>query len=68
MARLFADHPEALARTIEIAQACDFSLDELKYEYPDEPVPPGFTARITCLTGSRNAPAGVIRTAYQNKS
>ena len=39
-----ADHPEALARTIEIAQACDFSLDELKYEYPDEPVPPGKSA------------------------
>ena len=45
MARLFADHPEALARTIEIVQACDFSLDELKYEYPDEPVPPGSTAQ-----------------------
>jgi error-prone DNA polymerase len=45
MARLFAGHPDALARTIEIAQSCDFSLDELKYEYPDEPVPPGFTAQ-----------------------
>ncbi|MFD1279272.1 error-prone DNA polymerase [Methylobacterium goesingense] len=45
MARLFADHPEAVARTIEIAQSCDFSLDELKYEYPDEPVPPGFSAQ-----------------------
>ena len=45
MARLFADHPEALARTIEIAETCSFSLDELTYEYPDEPVPPGFTAQ-----------------------
>jgi len=43
MARLFADHPEALARTVEIAQACGFSLDQLRYEYPDEPVPPGRT-------------------------
>ncbi|MGU3466607.1 error-prone DNA polymerase [Methylobacterium sp. C33D] len=43
MARLFADHPGALARTVEIAEACDFSLSQLHYEYPDEPVPPGRT-------------------------
>ena len=36
MARLFADHPEAVARTVEIAERCAFSLDELRYEYPDE--------------------------------
>ena len=41
MARLFADFPEAVARTVEIADACRFSLDQLRYEYPDEPVPPG---------------------------
>ncbi|MCZ7658950.1 MAG: error-prone DNA polymerase [Xanthobacteraceae bacterium] len=45
MARLFAAHPEALARTLEIALACRFSLDELRYEYPDEPVPPGKSAQ-----------------------
>ena len=33
----------ALARTLEIVEACTFSLDELVYEYPDEPVPPGKT-------------------------
>ena len=33
------------ARTIEIADACRFSLGDLKYEYPDEPVPPGKTAQ-----------------------
>jgi error-prone DNA polymerase len=43
MARLFAGHDDALRRTIEIAEACSFSLDELKYEYPDEPVPDGKT-------------------------
>jgi len=43
MARLFKGHEGALARTIEIAQGCTFSLDELKYEYPDEPVPEGKT-------------------------
>ena len=36
MAQLFADHPDALARTVEIAERCRFSLDELRYEYPDE--------------------------------
>ncbi|SMH52731.1 error-prone DNA polymerase [Azospirillum agricola] len=36
MARLFRDHPDAVARTVEIADACRFSLDELRYEYPDE--------------------------------
>ena len=43
MARLFASHPQAIARGLEIVEACRFSLDELKYEYPDEPVPPGKT-------------------------
>jgi len=43
MARLFRGFEPALARTIEIMQRCTFSLDELAYEYPDEPVPPGKT-------------------------
>jgi error-prone DNA polymerase len=45
MARLFADFPDALARNLAIARSCSFSLGELKYEYPDEPVPPGKTAQ-----------------------
>ena len=45
MARLFQHFPEAIARTVEIAKACRFSLGELKYEYPDEPVPEGKTAQ-----------------------
>ena len=36
MARLFRDHPEAVARTLEVADQCTFSLDELRYEYPNE--------------------------------
>jgi error-prone DNA polymerase len=43
MARLFRDYPEAIARTVEIAEKCRFSLDDLKYEYPAEPVPEGRT-------------------------
>ena len=45
MARLFQNFPDAIARTVEIANACRFSLSELKYEYPDEPVPEGKTAQ-----------------------
>jgi error-prone DNA polymerase len=45
MARLFARFPEAIDRTIDIADACHFSLGELRYEYPDEPVPEGKTAQ-----------------------
>ncbi len=41
MAALFRDWPEALARTLEIAERCTFSLDELRYEYPDEISPDG---------------------------
>jgi error-prone DNA polymerase len=45
MARLFARFPDAIARTAAIAEACSFSLGQLKYEYPDEPVPAGKTAQ-----------------------
>jgi error-prone DNA polymerase len=43
MARLFGAHEAALACTLDIVRACRFSLDELSYIYPDEPVPPGKT-------------------------
>jgi len=36
--------PQALAETLRIASLCSFSLDELRYEYPNEVVPPGHTA------------------------
>jgi len=36
MQRLFRQYPDAIARTQEIAGACQFSLSELKYEYPEE--------------------------------
>jgi error-prone DNA polymerase len=45
MSRLFRDVPEAIAETMRFADRIDFSLDQLKYQYPDEPVPPGKTAQ-----------------------
>ena len=43
MSALFADCPDAIARTIELADRCNFSLDELRYEYPEELCPRGLT-------------------------
>ena len=39
MARLFESYPEAIAQTIEITDACAFSLDELQHQYPKELAP-----------------------------
>ncbi|HYZ32876.1 MAG TPA: error-prone DNA polymerase, partial [Crenalkalicoccus sp.] len=47
MARLFRRHPEAVAATLDIAAACRFSMDELRYEYPEEVLDPGRTAQET---------------------
>jgi error-prone DNA polymerase len=35
--------PELLAATLAVTERCTFSLDELRYEYPEEIVPPGAT-------------------------
>jgi error-prone DNA polymerase len=44
MAGLFREAPEAIAETIMFAGRIGFSLDQLKYNYPDEPIPKGKTA------------------------
>ncbi len=44
MARLFKPWPEAVERTLEIVERIGFDLSDLSYQYPDEPVPPGWTA------------------------
>ncbi len=64
MARLFRDYPDALARTLEVTGACRFSLDELRYEYPAEPVPAGRTpqeelVRLTWLGAASRYPQGI---------
>lgn len=43
MARLFEGHNHALKATLDIAEACSFSLEELSYNYPLEPAPKGRT-------------------------
>ncbi len=45
MARLFRSAPEAIAETQVMLDLIDFDLEQLQYEYPQEPVPPGMTAQ-----------------------
>lgn len=41
---LFRDRPEAVRRTLEVVERIDFSLSQLHYRYPDEPLPEGRTS------------------------
>ena len=64
MARLFANYGEAVARSAEIARRIRFSLDELRYEYPVEPVPEGRTGqqeleRLAWIGAAERYPRGV---------
>ncbi len=43
MARLFVSAPAALAAPRDVLDAIEFTLDDLRYEYPHEPVPAGWT-------------------------
>jgi error-prone DNA polymerase len=45
MVRMFRAAPEAIAETLRFTDRIEFTLEELKYQYPDEPVPPGKTAQ-----------------------
>ncbi len=44
MLRLFRDAPEAVEETRHVLARIDFCLSQLKYDYPQEPIPPGYTA------------------------
>jgi error-prone DNA polymerase len=67
--------PPLIAATLEIAARCRFSLDELRYEYPEEIVPPGTTpaSHLRALTeaGARERwPGGVppgVRTGIEHE-
>ena len=55
---------ELLAETLQVAARCTFSLDELKYQYPDEVVPQEHTAesflrQATYEGAGRRWPAGI---------
>ncbi len=70
--RIAAIHPpRLLAASLDIASRCTFSLAEIRYEYPEELVPPGATptAHLRALTLEglarrypRGAPPAVVET------
>ncbi len=55
MARLFADLPDAIRRTREVAERCSFTLAQLGYRFPSYPLPEGVTmqAHLERLTWER---------------
>ena len=62
--RIFHDRPDAVRRSLEVASRCQFSLAELRYEYPEELVPEGKTAiehlsRLAWEGAERRYPAGI---------
>ena len=64
MARLFRDFPEAVAESRAVLERLQFSLDELRYQYPDEPVgdaasPQEALERLVAEGSRRRYPAGV---------
>ena len=63
LARLYP--PELLEQTLVVAAHCNFSLDELRYEYPEELVPQGETAithlrKLTEAGLAQRFPDGVL--------
>ena len=67
MVKLFADYPQAVERTVEVANRCTFSLDELRYDYPEELCPVGLTPlehlqQLTWAGAHRRFPKGITPT------
>ncbi|TAD89389.1 MAG: DNA polymerase III subunit alpha [Alphaproteobacteria bacterium] len=64
MARLFRDHPDAVAESMRLVASCTFALDQLGYEYPDEisvagEDPQTTLERLTAAGAERRFPGGV---------
>ncbi len=58
MAHVFGDDPDCLRLTLDIADQCGFSLDDIRYRYPEESLPSGQTEqgwlRELTFLGARN--------------
>ncbi len=64
MARLFRNAPDATLETLRFASQISFKLDQLKYNYPSEPVPPGKSPQqhledLTWEGATRRYPRGI---------
>ena len=47
MSRLFARHPDAVARTLDLVSRCSFDLSQISYQYPAELEDPALTQQQT---------------------
>ncbi len=69
--RLFSDDPPAVSRTLEIAERCTFSLDEIRYRYPAEALPDGTTTserlRELALAGAAERCRGDVSAAMREQ-
>lgn len=71
MARLFREAPGAVQRAADIAlRAANFSMDELRYQYPSEACPPGMTPAVylrqeTSAGANHRYPKGVTEKVTQ---
>ncbi|RUM96276.1 DNA polymerase III subunit alpha [Pseudaminobacter arsenicus] len=64
MARLFRNHPEALAETLRFAESLNFSLKELQHNYPEETTQEGVDPqeeleRLTWAGAANRYPEGI---------
>jgi error-prone DNA polymerase len=60
----FADAPELLRRSLDVAERCAFTLDQLDYRYPEEPRPEGVSTQswlrtLTYEGAAQRYPEGV---------
>ncbi len=64
MAHVFGDDPDCLQLTLDIAEQCSFSLDDIRYRYPEESLPNGQTEqswlRELTFQGARNRYGGDV--------
>jgi len=70
---LFEDDPLTVVRTVEVAERCTLSLDELRYRYPSEKLPDGTTSsgwlrHLTFEGAKERYPSSVIPPAYRRTS
>ncbi len=61
---IYAAEPAAVERTLHVARRCAFSLDQLRYEYPEELAPEGLTPftyleQLTWRGAHQRYPAGI---------
>ncbi len=71
MARLFRDCPEGIEETLRLSEKLTFSLDELKYEYPEEQIngfasPQEALEHLTWQGAARRYPEGIDEAIRQS--